>query len=119
MNGGLKLSLELASWMAVDEARSLGKMYRAVSSDLLWVRARSGSADVSAYLNDLVGRPDAWQSRLRAKESRIQLNRVQIQVFDFGQQFRLVGRHQFRVGFVTCQACIVHQLSAEAVFSGQ
>lgn len=42
--------------LSIDEARSLGKMYRAVSSDLLWVRARSGSADVSAYLNDLVGR---------------------------------------------------------------
>ncbi|NNB90422.1 stage II sporulation protein M [Corallococcus exiguus] len=42
--------------LSLDEARSLGKLYRAVSSDLLWVRARSGSADVSAYLNDLVGR---------------------------------------------------------------
>lgn len=42
--------------LSIEEARSLGKMYRAVSSDLLWVRARSGSADVSAYLNDLVGR---------------------------------------------------------------
>jgi uncharacterized membrane protein SpoIIM required for sporulation len=42
--------------LSLEEARSLGKMYRAVSSDLLWVRARSGSADVSAYLNDLVGR---------------------------------------------------------------
>src|SRR3954466_12969046 len=42
--------------LSVEEARSLGKLYRAVSSDLLWVRARSGSADVSAYLNDLVGR---------------------------------------------------------------
>src|SRR5687767_4473325 len=42
--------------LSLEEARSLGKMYRAVSSDLLWVRSRSGSADVSAYLNDLVGR---------------------------------------------------------------
>ncbi|NOJ97182.1 stage II sporulation protein M [Corallococcus coralloides] len=42
--------------LSLDEARSLGKLYRAVSSDLLWVRARSGSAEVSAYLNDLVGR---------------------------------------------------------------
>jgi uncharacterized membrane protein SpoIIM required for sporulation len=42
--------------LSLEEARSLGKLYRAVSSDLLWVRARSGSADVSAYLNDLVGR---------------------------------------------------------------
>ncbi|ADO70869.1 stage II sporulation protein M [Stigmatella aurantiaca] len=47
--GGLRL-------LSLEEARSLGKMYRAVSSDLLWVRARSGSAEVSAYLNDLVGR---------------------------------------------------------------
>ncbi|MGZ3459277.1 MAG: stage II sporulation protein M [Archangium sp.] len=47
--GGLR-SLEL------EEARTLGKLYRAVSSDLLWVRARSGSAEVSEYLNDLVGR---------------------------------------------------------------
>ncbi|MCP3163852.1 stage II sporulation protein M [Myxococcus qinghaiensis] len=42
--------------LSLDDARTLGKLYRAVSSDLLWVRARSGSADVSAYLNDLVGR---------------------------------------------------------------
>jgi uncharacterized membrane protein SpoIIM required for sporulation len=42
--------------LALEEARTLGKLYRAVSSDLLWVRARSGSADVSGYLNDLVGR---------------------------------------------------------------
>jgi uncharacterized membrane protein SpoIIM required for sporulation len=47
--GGLR-ALEL------EEARSLGRLYRAVSSDLLWVRARSGAADVSEYLNDLVGR---------------------------------------------------------------
>ncbi|WP_434388459.1 stage II sporulation protein M [Melittangium boletus] len=42
--------------LELEEARSLGRLYRAVSSDLLWVRARSGSADVSEYLNDLVGR---------------------------------------------------------------
>jgi uncharacterized membrane protein SpoIIM required for sporulation len=47
--GGLRV-------LSLEEARALGKLYRAVSSDLLWVRARSGSADVSAYLNDLVGR---------------------------------------------------------------
>ena len=46
---GLK-SLEL------DEARSLSKLYRSASSDLLWVRSRAGAADVSGYLNDLVGR---------------------------------------------------------------
>jgi len=42
--------------LELEEARTLGKLYRAVSSDLLWVRARSGSAEVSEYLNDLVGR---------------------------------------------------------------
>ncbi len=42
--------------LGLEEARALGKLYRAVSSDLLWVRARSGSAEVSEYLNDLVGR---------------------------------------------------------------
>ncbi|MBJ6763135.1 stage II sporulation protein M [Myxococcaceae bacterium JPH2] len=42
--------------LSLEDARSLGRLYRAASSDLLWVRARSGSADVSAYLNDLVGR---------------------------------------------------------------
>ncbi|OJH39363.1 stage II sporulation protein M [Cystobacter ferrugineus] len=42
--------------LELEEARSLGRLYRAVSSDLLWVRARSGAADVSEYLNDLVGR---------------------------------------------------------------
>ncbi len=46
---GLK-SLEL------EEARSLSKLYRSASSDLLWVRSRAGAADVSGYLNDLVGR---------------------------------------------------------------
>jgi uncharacterized membrane protein SpoIIM required for sporulation len=46
---GLK-SLEL------DEARSLSRLYRSTSSDLLWVRSRAGAADVSGYLNDLVGR---------------------------------------------------------------
>ncbi len=40
----------------LEEARALGRLYRAVSSDLLWVRARRGAADVSEYLNDLVGR---------------------------------------------------------------
>ena len=47
--GGLKS-------LGLDEARHLSRLYRGVSSDLLWVRARSGSADVSEYLNDLVGR---------------------------------------------------------------
>ena len=48
-SGGLKS-------LALDEARHLSRLYRGASSDLLWVRARSGSADVSGYLNDLVGR---------------------------------------------------------------
>ncbi|MHB8872777.1 MAG: stage II sporulation protein M [Myxococcaceae bacterium] len=47
--GGLKS-------LGLDEARHLSRLYRGVSSDLLWVRARSGSADISEYLNDLVGR---------------------------------------------------------------
>lgn len=42
--------------LGLEEARTLGRLYRAVSSDLLWVRARGGSAEVSEYLNDLVGR---------------------------------------------------------------
>src|SRR5438132_922251 len=42
--------------LSLDEARHLSRLYRGASSDLLWVRARSGSADVNEYLNDLVGR---------------------------------------------------------------
>lgn len=42
--------------LSLDEARHLSRLYRSASSDLLWVRARSGSADVSGFLNDLVGR---------------------------------------------------------------
>lgn len=42
--------------LSLDEARQLARLYRSTSSDLLWVRARSGAADVSEYLNDLVGR---------------------------------------------------------------
>jgi uncharacterized membrane protein SpoIIM required for sporulation len=42
--------------LSLDDARTLSRLYRAASSDLLWVRARAGSADVSGYLNDLVGR---------------------------------------------------------------
>jgi uncharacterized membrane protein SpoIIM required for sporulation len=34
----------------------LSRLYRSTSSDLLWVRARAGAADISGYLNDLVGR---------------------------------------------------------------
>ncbi len=42
--------------LSLDDARSLSRLYRGASSDLLWVRSRAGSADVSGYLNDLVGR---------------------------------------------------------------
>jgi uncharacterized membrane protein SpoIIM required for sporulation len=42
--------------LTLDEARLLSRLYRATSSDLLWVRARGGAADVSEYLNDLIGR---------------------------------------------------------------
>ena len=42
--------------LTIDEARGLSRLYRSASSDLLWVRARAGSADISNYLNDLVGR---------------------------------------------------------------
>jgi len=42
--------------LTLEDARALSRLYRSASSDLLWVRARSGSADVSGYLNDLVGR---------------------------------------------------------------
>jgi uncharacterized membrane protein SpoIIM required for sporulation len=42
--------------LSLDEARALSRLYRGASSDLLWVRARASSADVSGYLNDLVGR---------------------------------------------------------------
>lgn len=42
--------------LSLDEARSLSRLYRGASSDLLWVRARASSADVTGYLNDLVGR---------------------------------------------------------------
>jgi uncharacterized membrane protein SpoIIM required for sporulation len=42
--------------LSIHEARSLSKLYRNASSDLLWIRAHGGSAEVSGYLNDLVGR---------------------------------------------------------------
>lgn len=42
--------------LTLEEARALSRQYRSASSDLLWVRARGGSAEVSGYLNDLVGR---------------------------------------------------------------
>ena len=42
--------------LTLDEARTLSRLYRGASSDLLWVRARAASADVSGFLNDLVGR---------------------------------------------------------------
>jgi uncharacterized membrane protein SpoIIM required for sporulation len=42
--------------LSLEEARALSRLYRGTSSDLLWVRARAGSADVNGYLNDLVAR---------------------------------------------------------------
>lgn len=42
--------------LCLDDARALSRLYRSSSSDLLWVRAHGGAADVSGYLNDLVGR---------------------------------------------------------------
>src|SRR4051794_1070907 len=42
--------------LSVGEARQLVRLYRAASRDLLWVRSRSAAAEVSEYLNDLVGR---------------------------------------------------------------
>ncbi len=42
--------------LTLEEASALSKLSRGASSDLLWVRARGANADVSEYLNDLVGR---------------------------------------------------------------
>lgn len=42
--------------LSLDEARELSRLYRSASSDLLFVRARSAPAEVTGYLNDLVGR---------------------------------------------------------------
>ena len=42
--------------LELEEAQALSRLYRGASSDLLWVRSRAGSADISGYLNDLVGR---------------------------------------------------------------
>lgn len=42
--------------LSLDDARALSRLYRSTSSDLLWVRARAGAAELSGYLNDLVGR---------------------------------------------------------------
>jgi uncharacterized membrane protein SpoIIM required for sporulation len=42
--------------LSLDDARALARLYRSASSDLLWVRAHAGSAEVGGYLNDLVGR---------------------------------------------------------------
>ena len=47
--GGLKT-------LTLEEAKSLSRLYRGASSDLLWVRARSANADLTEFLNDLVGR---------------------------------------------------------------
>lgn len=42
--------------LSLEEAQALSRQYRAASADLLWVRARSAQAEVTDYLNDLVGR---------------------------------------------------------------
>jgi uncharacterized membrane protein SpoIIM required for sporulation len=47
--GGLKR-------LPLEDARALSRLYRSASSDLLWVRGRAGSSEVSGFLNDLVGR---------------------------------------------------------------
>lgn len=57
--------------LTLDEARALSRLYRTASSDLLWVRARAGAADVSGYLNDLVARAYALTypgKRVRLRE---------------------------------------------------
>lgn len=56
--------------LTLDEARLLAKLYRGTSSDLLWMRSRSGAADVSEYLNDLVGR--AYAITYPGKKPRLQ-----------------------------------------------
>lgn len=57
------------SSLSVAEARQLCKLYRAASGDLLWVRSRSAAAEVSEYLNDLVGR--AYALTYPGKRARI------------------------------------------------
>jgi uncharacterized membrane protein SpoIIM required for sporulation len=42
--------------LPLDDARALARLYRSASSDLLWVRAHAGPAEVTGYLNELVGR---------------------------------------------------------------
>ncbi len=42
--------------LSLEEAKTLSRLYRSASSDLLWVRARGANAEVSEFLNDLVGR---------------------------------------------------------------
>lgn len=42
--------------LTVDEARELGRLYRMASSDLLWARGHSASAELVESLNDLVAR---------------------------------------------------------------
>lgn len=58
--------------LPLEDARALSRLYRSASSDLLWVRGRAGSADVSGFLNDLVGRAYALTypgKRLRLDEA--------------------------------------------------
>lgn len=57
--------------LRLDEARTLGRLYRAASHDLLRARARAASAELVDYLNDLVARGYAVTypgQRLRPRE---------------------------------------------------
>lgn len=55
--------------LSLDDARQLSRLYRGASSDLLWIRAHGGSADVAEYLNDLVGR--AYAVTYPGKKARV------------------------------------------------
>jgi uncharacterized membrane protein SpoIIM required for sporulation len=48
--------------LSLEDAQALARLYRGASSDLLWVRARAGSAELTGYLNELVGRAYALTS---------------------------------------------------------
>lgn len=57
--------------LTLDETRELARLYRRASGDLLFARARGAPAEVTTYLNDLVGRAYAVTSpnaRLRLRD---------------------------------------------------
>lgn len=81
--GGLKR-------LPLDDARALSRLYRSASSDLLWVRGRAGSAEVSGFLNDLVGRAYA----LTHPGKRVRLGEIG-RFVAFG--FPLLMRREWRV----------------------